>query len=409
MKINFKKIKKAVLKLANSSEKERDMFLKCLIESIDDKREQIINANKIDIEKAKKNKLPESFVQRLELGANAIYDMQKRIRSVLKLNSGVGEIIKKHKNKNGLILQKVRVSFGVLLVIYEARPEVTIDVASLCVKSGNAVILKGGSEAKNTNNVLYSCIEKALEKSNFPKEVISLVSNRSEVEYLLTKNKEIDLVIARGGYKMVREIINKSKIPFLAHASGGARIFVDKSADLDLAQKIILNSKITKPAACNSLDTIVIHREIADRFLSQLFPLLISNSIRVFGDKNVCKIIKTNITQKEDWNTEFLGLTVSIKIVKNKEEAVEFVNRYSKKHSEGIIAKDKKIIKYFTQNVDTAALFVNCSTRFHDGYVFGFGAEMGIATGKLHVRGPVGLKELTTYKWEIYGKGNIRE
>ena len=226
---------------------------------------------------------------------------------------------------------------------------------------------------------------------------------------MLARNNDIDLVVARGSYSMVKSVLDNSTIPVLAHASGGARIFVDKSADLAIAEKILINSKASKPSACNSLDTIVVHQEIAKKFLSKIVPILVSLGIRVIGDGKVNRIVKAEMAKEKDWDIEFLGLTVSIKIIKDVIEASKFINEHSKKHSEGIITTDKKAIKYFTNTIDCAALFVNCSPRLHDGYIFGLGAEMGIATGKLDAGGRVGLKELTTYKWEIYGKGHIRK
>ena len=409
MKINLKKTKKAAVALANLSENKLNLFLDNLARGINDRKQEILKANKIDVISAKNKGLSQPFIQRLIFDSRAIDNMQKRIKKLKKLKSGIGEIIQKNKNEDGLITQKVRVPLGVLLVIYESRPEVTIDVAALCLKSGNAVILKGGSEVNRTNKVLYECIRIALRRTGMPKESVNMIRSRSEVRQMLTKNNDIDIIIARGSYGMVKSIMESSKIPVLAHAAGGARIFVDKSADVEMAERIILNAKISKPAVCNSVDTIVVHKKIAKKLISKIVPALLSKSVKVIGDSNVNKLVKVNIAKETDWDTEFLGLTISIKIVKDSIEAAEFINKHSKKHSEGVIATDKRVIKHFTHAIDCAAVFVNCSPRLHDGYVFGLGAEMGIATGKLHARGPVGLKELTTYKWEIYGKGQIRK
>ncbi|HYD91556.1 MAG TPA: glutamate-5-semialdehyde dehydrogenase, partial [Flavobacterium sp.] len=346
--------------------------------------------------------LSQAFKDRLSLNLNDLDKITKKIRDMQKIKSGLGEVIDKIQNSDGLILHKVRVPLGVLLVVYESRPEVTVEVAALCIKSGNALILKGGSDARYTNKELYGCILAALEKAKIPKEAVCAVENRENVKKILEKNDIVDLVIARGGYDMVKSITNISKIPVLAHAAGGARIFIDKSANLKMAEKIIMNSKLSKPAACNSLDTIVLSKSIAGKFLPHIVPLLESKKVRVLGDLEARKIFKMKAAKRKDWDKEFLGLTLSIKTVKNAKEASEFINLHGKKHSEGIVARDKKTIKYFTGVIDSAAVFVNCSPRLHDGYVFGLGAEMGIATGKLHARGPVGLKELTTYKWEVY-------
>lgn len=393
--LDFKTIKQSARKLSYSSEKQRDLFLSSLSELLKQKQIEIVRANEKDVKKAKASELSTAFIERLVLNEKEITQLISKLRKIKKLKSNLGEIIEEKTNQQGLCLRKVRVPLGVIAIIYEARPEVTIDVAALCIKSGNAAILKGGSEALNTNQILYECILGALDKTRLDRETISFIpsSDRRVTNNLLKQHDFIDLVIARGGYGLVKAVLSQSTIPVLAHAAGGARIYIDESADLQMAEKIILNAKMSKPAACNSLDTVVIHQKLAGDFM----PALISK-LKEFDVKII----------KDDWDSEFLGLSMSIKVVKNVEEAVRFINLHSKKHSEGVIAEDKKIIDYFVDHIDAAALFVNCSTRLHDGYVFGLGSEMGIATGKLHARGPVGLKEITTYKWEVYGRGQIR-
>lgn len=394
--LDLEKIKKSANMLSSVSEERRNIFLDNLSEALLQSQQEIIEANKKDLAKAKIQKLPAAFIERLELDEIGVKKLIIKLRDIEKLPVGIGEIIEERKDKSKLLFRKVRIPLGVILVIYEARPEVTIDVAALCIKSGNAVLLKGGSEAIETNKILYSCILEALEKTKLNKETINFVSskNRRIINWLLKKHEHIDLVIARGGYGLVKAVFNKSSIPVLAHAAGGARIYIDKSADLLMAEKIILNAKTSKPAACNSLDTVVIHQNIATEFVPKIIANLNRSGIKIVEN---C------------WDREFLGLSVSIKVVKNVEKAVDFINQHTKRHSEGIIATDKKVIDYFTKSIDSAALFINCSTRLHDGYMFGMGAELGISTGKLHARGPVGLKELTTYKWEVYGNGQIRK
>lgn len=394
--LDLRGIKKAVLTLSQKSECERNEFLNCLVDILNSRKKKIFRANKKDINQAIKKQLSAAFIQRLTLDEHGINAMILKVKSMQRLKSGIGEIMEEQIMESGLKLQRMRVPIGVIAIIYEARPEVTIDVAALCIKSGNAVILKGGSEALHTNLILYHCIVEALEKSHFPKKAVHFINinDHTVIADLLKRNDVIDLVIARGSYKMVRTIQNSSTIPVLAHSAGGARIYIDQSADLSIVERIIINSKTSKPSACNSLDTIIIHKKI----VRDVLPLITKNL-----KKYNVKIINNN------WNTEFLDMKVSIKIVNNIDDAIKFINIYSKKHSEGIIATDKVIINQFVTSVDAAALFVNCSSRLHDGYVFGLGSEMGIATGKLHARGPVGLKELTIYKWIAYGKGQIRE
>lgn len=371
----------------------------------------IVKSNTKDLNAARSQKLAPAFIERLVFDEHAIQHVLLKLKDIAKLKNGLGEIIEQRVNSQGLRLYKVRVPLGVIAVIYESRPEVTIDVAALCVKSGNVAILKGGSEALHTNKVLYRCIQRALQQSGFSEHTVSFIAtgDRRVTDALLKQHESVDLVIARGGYNLVKTVLSKSTIPVLAHAAGGARMYIDKSADISTAQKIIINAKTSKPSACNSLDTIIVHQDIASRFIPQTVKLLRRHRVTIMGDKQTRHLISGNIIPGRDWGKEFLALTVGIKVVKNTEEAVDFVNRYSKRHSEGIVATDTTTINYFVNSVDAAGLFINCSPRLHDGYVFGLGSEIGIATAKLHARGPVGLKELTTYKWQVYGNGQIRQ
>ncbi len=395
--INYTKIKEAATFFSQTTESERNAFLRNLAREIVRRRERVLAANALDIRDAEAKQLDAAFIARLSIDTRGIDHLVAKLRSIARLKSGIGEVIEQTTRKKKLVLKKVRVPLGVLFVIYEARPEVTIDVAGLCVKSGNAVILKGGSEALRTNKALFECIKTALRASGLPDYAVSFIASgdRSITNRILQKNGVVDLVIARGGYRMVRAVMMISKIPVLAHAAGGARVYVDKSANLDMAVKILVNAKTTKPVACNSLDTILVHRDIADTFAPQVTKAMQAKGV----------VVKKTM----DWDKETLGLVVGIKIVRDVREAVKFVRKYTKLHTEGIVARDADVIDYFTRSVDAAALFINASTRLHDGYVFGLGSEMGISTSKLHARGPVGLKELTTYKWQVYGKGNIRE
>lgn len=400
--LNLEKMKLSANKLSSVSEEQRNTFLRHLSETLLERQGEITEANKEDVTKAKNQRLPSAFIERLELDEDGIKKLVIKLKNIEKLRAGVGDIIEERTDKTKLLFRKVRAPFGVIAVIYEARPEVTIDVAALCLKSGNAAILRGGFEAVKTNKVLYRCISTALGKADVDKETVSFISNKNRriTHWLLKQHEYIDLVIARGGYGLIKTVLNQSTIPVLAHAAGGARIYVDESADLSMAEHVIVNAKTSKPAACNSLDTIVIHQAIAEKFIDQITTVLRKHHVNVIGDKKATE---------NDWDTEFLALTVAMKVVKDVEEAVSFINKYSKRHSEGIVAEDKKVVDFFVASIDAAALFINCSTRLHDGYVFGLGSEMGISTGKLHARGPVGLRELTTYKWEVIGHGHIRE
>ncbi|MEK9177046.1 MAG: glutamate-5-semialdehyde dehydrogenase [Patescibacteria group bacterium] len=390
-------IRRAALALSRSSEADRNAFLTHLAAELKKHREHILAANRRDIGNAERAKLPEAFVARLALDAKGFEHIARKVLSVRSLRSGLGDVVEKRVEKNGLTFMKVRVPLGVLAIIYEARPEVTIDVAALSVKSGNAAVLKGGSAAVETNKALFACVRAALKKAKLPSAAIQFIAtgDRAVTNALLKRHDVIDLVIARGGYGMVKSVMEESRIPILAHSSGGARIYVHKSADLGLAVKILVNAKVTKPAACNSLDTILVDRSIAPVFVSRVTEAMEAAGVRV--------------KREMDWDEETLGLTVGIKVVKGLNEALAFIDRHSKRHTEGLIAKDASVVKRFLASVDAAALFVNASTRLHDGYVFGLGSEMGISTSKLHARGPVGLKELTSYKWEVIGHGDIRK
>lgn len=384
-------------KLSQISERKKNQFLTTLANFLWQKRNEIQKANIRDVENASKQYYPKAFIDRLKLKEKDIESIIHRLQGMQKLDADLGEIIEERRLANGLLLKKIRVPLGVIAIIYESRPEVTIDVAALCIKSGNAAILKGGSEAQYTNQMLYQCIADALKQEGLPRESVAYIYDRRMLSALLKRDDCIDLVIARGSYTMVKSITERSKIPVLAHSAGGARIYVDKSANFKKALNIIINAKVTKPSACNSLDTVLIHKNIAKDFVSELTKHLRKSGVEIIKPTN------------KDWEEEFLDLKIAIKIVDSLDEALAFINRYTKKHSEGIIAQDKETIKRFVSSIDAAALFVNSSTRLHDGYEFGLGAEMGIATGKLHARGPVGLKELTTYKWVAYGNGHIRE
>lgn len=396
MKINYKKIQNAASELQHISSKQQNNFLEVLEQHLSFSKQKIILANLKDVKAAKKNNLSSAFVERLQLSELGIDKIVQKLRSIRKLESGIGEIIEQKIIDNGITLLKRRTSIGVIGCIYESRPEVTIDVAALCIKSGNVAILKGGSEAINTNKALYKCVQKALEDSSLSINTITFISRNDRIitDTLLKMHDYIDLIIARGGYGLVNHVLQTSTIPVLAHAAGGARIYIDKSANISIIEDIILNAKTTKPSACNSLDTILIHTDIAHSVLPKLQEQLQQNNVKILHN---------------DWDREFMDLIVNIKIVNSINEAIQHIRTYTKNHSEGIIAEDKKAIKQFTQSINAAAVFVNCSTRLHDGYIFGLGSEMGIATGKLHARGPVGLKELTTFKWELYGNRHTQQ
>ncbi len=407
-RLDFKDIRSALKILQTATQAQKNTFLNALGFQLGCHKTEILQANKHDLAIARKANKNAAFLQRLRLTENCIVSMQSRLQILKDCSFDTAAVLEEKKLLNGALLKKVRSSFGVIAVIYEARPEVTIDTSALCIKSGNCAILKGGKEALLTNQVLVKCIREALSVAAFPADCITFIKTAqyNDIYWLIRQNKNIDLVIARGAYALVKEVTKRSKIPVLSHSQGGARIYVDQSADLNLALKVIVDAKISKPAACNSVDTIIIHRKIASIFVPAVAQTLTAAGVSLSGDRLCSKFAA--VKRNAAWSEETLSLNVSIKIVKNAEEAVLFVNRYGKKHSEGIIAEDRNIINYFMQAVDAAAVFVNASTRLHDGFVFERGAEMGIATGKMHARGPVALAELCTYKWQMIGNGQIR-
>lgn len=411
----IKKTKYASFTVGNLSTERKNSLLLEIAAEIRLNKENILRENRKDVEMAKEMGLSEVFIDRLTISEKVFNGIVDQIYKVAMLPDPVGSCLEKRKLANGIILKKISTPLGVIGVIYESRPNVTLDAAILAIKSGNAIVLKGGQEAFCSNKAIVRCIHCALKKFDLPQEAVLFLGTGNKemdkrlVYQLLKFNKFIDVVIPRGGYGLIKEVIRRSTIPLLYHGAGGARIYVDKSADLKLAVTVCTNAKTNRPSTCNSLDTVIVHEEVAREFLKKLTDSLKSYGVEIKGDNQTRKIINTKKATEADYKKEFLDLVLAIKIVSSLEDAIKFINMYTKKHSEGIIAKDKRIIKEFTQSIDAASVFVNCSTRLHDGEIFGLGAEMGIATGKLHARGPVGLKELTTYKWIAYGKGQIRE
>ncbi|MBI2616760.1 glutamate-5-semialdehyde dehydrogenase [Candidatus Gottesmanbacteria bacterium] len=409
---NLQKMCQAQQILSTEGKRRKDLFCESLARNISKKKASIISANVRDWKKAMKKKYDSAFLDRLRLDEEKVDAIVQRIYTVKGLNAGIGSCIERVLLPNGVTLKRIRVPLGVLLFIYESRPEVTIDVVTLAIGSGNACILKAGSESWYTSTLLIDFVKRALFTAGLPQEAVYFIKSKSRrsLYTLLTKTNFIDVVIARGGYAMVQNILKRSRIPVLCHSEGGARIYIDRTGNLEMAKKIVLNAKTSNPSACNSLDTILVHEEISQKFLPELVHLLIGNNITIYGDKTAQKISKEILpATPKTWEEEFLSLAVSIKVVRGVSEALQFISRYTNHHSEGIIAKDKKVIDIFTKSIDAAALFINCSPRLHDGFVFGKGAEVGIATGKLHARGPLGLTDLTTYKWVAYGNGQIRE
>ena len=411
IKIGENAVKAANL-LSLLKEKTKNKVLKDFLIFIKKEKNKIINANKVDIEKAKKNKISENLINRLLINEKKINSIIHSVQEVIKFKDPTHKIVSKWKRPNGLIINKYTVPIGVIGVIYEARPNVTADVATLCFKSGNAVILRGGSEALLTNKVISELFIKALKKNKIDENCVQLIKNtdRKLVDYLLSKmDKYINVIIPRGGKNLVKKVLEMSSVPIIGHLEGLCHVYIDKYANLEMAKKITLNAKMRNTSICGAAETLLVHKSCIKTHLKPILQLLSISGCEIIGDAIVKKNFKNSIIAKEqDWKTEYLDSKISVKVVNNIEEAIKHINKYGTKHTESIITENKKNAKLFLTNVDSSIVLHNASTQFADGGEFGFGAEVGISTNKLHPRGPVGLEQLTTYKYIIEGNGQIR-
>jgi glutamate-5-semialdehyde dehydrogenase len=411
IKIGENAVKAANL-LSLLKEKTKNKVLKDFLIFIKKEKNKIINANKVDIEKAKKNKISENLINRLLINEKKINSIIHSVQEVIKFKDPTHKIVSKWKRPNGLIINKYTVPIGVIGVIYEARPNVTADVATLCFKSGNAVILRGGSEALMTNKVISELFIKALKKNKIDENCVQLIKNtdRKLVDYLLSKmDKYINVIIPRGGKNLVKKVLEMSSVPIIGHLEGLCHVYIDKYANLEMAKKITLNAKMRNTSICGAAETLLVHKSCIKTHLKPILQLLSISGCEIIGDAIVKKNFKNSIIAKEqDWKTEYLDSKISVKVVNNIEEAIKHINKYGTKHTESIITDNKKNAKLFLTNVDSSIVLHNASTQFADGGEFGFGAEVGISTNKLHPRGPVGLEQLTTYKYIVEGNGQIR-
>lgn len=396
-----------------------DDCLEKLIRSLLKYKKDIQEINQQEIKKAQK-KHSKAFIERLELNDQRFEEMIQGIQTVKELPHPCGEILEQRQLTNGAKLQKVSVPLGCIAIIYEARPNVTIDAAILCLKSLNSVILKGGSASLQTNRALAKALHQALEESHLPPQAVTFINSdqRQDTHELLQQSQYIDILIPRGGPGLIKAVVENTKIPLLYHADGLCHTYVDASAEIDMAIKVTLNAKTNHPATCCATETLLVHQDIATEFLPKLASSLAKAQVELRCDQASYKILQKTSTpsplacqlaSNQDWDTEHLALILNLAIVDSLDQALTWIDRHSSKHTEAIIAKDKPTIQKFLTQVDSAAVMVNCSTRLHDGQQFGLGAEMGIATGKLHARGPVGLKELTTYQYRISGPGILRK
>jgi len=374
-------------------------------------RSYIIKENKKDLATAIQRGMPSAFIDRLGLTESRISGMAKSMFDIARMKDPVGEIIESVRRPNGLLIKKVRVPIGVILIIYEARPNVTSDCIGLCLKSSNAIILRGGSESIKSNTAIFNVLTGVANKSKLPKGSIELIkdTDRRVVNELLIQDGLIDLVMPRGGESLIREVVKRSRIPIIKHYKGVCHTYVDSGADLKMAEDICLNAKIQRPGVCNAMETMLVHKKIAGRFLPCMIKAFAGSGVEIRGcdaTRRISSGVKRAV--ESDWYTEYLDLILSVKVVNDIDEAIAHIMKYGSYHSDAIITKDKKASGKFLNEVDSACVYVNASTRFTDGGQFGKGAEMGISTDKIHARGPMGLLELTSYKYLIFGSGQIR-
>jgi len=406
------RVREASRVLASLSAKKKNEVLCVMGSALLEHMGLILEANRKDVARALKKGLPKAFIERLTLDEKRIGEMAESMGEVSRLDDPVGAEIKTWSRPNGLLISKVRVPIGVILVIYESRPNVTSDCIGLCFKSGNAVILRGGSNAIESNTAIFGILQKVIEREGLPADVVSFVktTDRRAVDMLLQMDQEINLVMPRGGEALIREVRDKSKIPVIKHYKGVCHIFVDAGADAAMAQKIVLNAKVQRPSVCNAVETLLVHQDIAAGFLPVMVEALEKAGVEVRGCRQTRQIVPhVARATEEDWYTEYLDLILSVRVVKDVRQAIDHINHYGSSHSDAIITQNQENAELFLKDVDSACVYVNASTRFTDGYQFGLGAEIGISTDRLHARGPMGLEELTTYKYVIRGTGQIRE
>jgi glutamate-5-semialdehyde dehydrogenase len=406
-----KRAKAAVPQLSNMSSVRKNEALEVVAKMLVRHTEEILAANVIDIENGRRNNMKEGLIDRLLLTEDRIQAMAEGLRKVIRLDDPIGEVLSMKQRPNGLSIGKKRVPLGVVGIIYEARPNVTSDAFGLCFKTGNVVILKGGSDAIHSNTAIVKCIREALDSIHIDSDVISLIedTSRETAADFMKMNGYVDVLIPRGGSGLIQAVVKNATVPVIETGTGNCHIYIDESADFDMAVNIIFNAKTQRIGVCNACESLVIHESIMDELMPLVKKKLDTKKVEIRGDERAMQA-EASICQavEEDWGTEYLDYIISVKTVKNIDEAIAHINKYSTKHSEAIITKDYDHAQKFLNEIDSAAVYVNASTRFTDGEEFGFGAEIGISTQKLHARGPMGLEALTSIKYIVYGNGQIK-
>lgn len=403
--------KKASFEISSLTTQQKNDALKEIASILIEDTYEILRQNEIDIQNAKSNGISDVMVDRLLLTEERIKSISKAINKVIQLDDPVGVVLGGGKQPNGLNITKISVPLGVIGIIFESRPNVTVDAAVLCIKSGNVTILRGGKEAINTNKALVKSMRKALKNKSLPEDMVILVedTSRDSAVEMMKLNDFIDVLIPRGGAGLIKTVVENSTVPVIETGTGNCHIYVDESAQLDMAVNIVNNAKTSRPSVCNACESLLVHKNIANEFLRKISEKFKEHDVQILGCEQTKEILKDiTLATQQDYMTEFLDYKISVKVVNDIDEAIAHINKYSTKHSECIITNDLNSSLKFTTLVDAAAVYVNASTRFTDGGEFGLGAEIGISTQKLHARGPMGLQQLTTYKYIVQGNGEIR-
>tara|TARA_Y100000310_G_scaffold50177_1_gene46270 strand:+ start:791 stop:2035 length:1245 start_codon:yes stop_codon:yes gene_type:complete len=414
MKKIGEKAKLASLNLSNLNVNKRNSVLKQFSQYLKANEKSILSANKKDIANAKFKKIKDSMIDRLKLNSKKISQIRNSIEKIVKFKDPVRKTLSSWKRPNGLIIKRMSIPIGVIGIIYESRPNVTSDVSALCFKSGNAVILRGGSEAFHSNKILSKIFKRALKKKKCDENCVQFVERRgrNHVDYLLSGMKNhVDLIIPRGGKSLVKKVLKKSVVSIIGHYEGLCHVFVDREADLNMAVEVVKNSKMRNVSICGATETLLIDKKCLKTHCKPILDQLSKLGCKIIGDETIKKFIsgKMKIATKKDWETEYLSPIISVKSVNGVVEAIDHINRYGSSHTDSIVTKNKKTAKKFLSNINSSIAIHNASTQFADGGEFGFGAEVGISTNKLHPRGPIGLDQLTTYKYILEGKGQIRK
>lgn len=411
VQLKCQKAKTAAAKLATAGSAVKDRALMAMADAFEARRDYIVAENRKDLVAAEANGITGAMYKRLELTEKKIAQMADGVRQIAALRDPIGETIEGYVRPNGMEIRKVRVPIGVIGIIYESRPNVTADAAAICLKSGNAVILRGGTEAINSNLAIAKIISESITEAGIAEGAVQIIetTDRAAARELMTMKDHIDCLIPRGGKGLVQTVLDNSTIPVVWHLDGNCHVYVDAAADLKMAEDIAFNGKVQNPGVCNAMETLLVSEQIASEFLPTICDRLVEAGVEIRGCERTRAIVsELKEATEDDWGTEYLELILAVKVVSGLDEAIEHINKYGSKHSDSIVTEDYSAARRFAAEIDSACVFVNVSPRFSDGYEFGKGAEMGISTQKLHARGPMGVEEMTTYKYIVTGNGQLR-